>query len=112
MPVETTRDHVDRRVDTLMLCAVYQKTLRFNCQRCLHVSVLPSIPVWWHFQRRNWDHTLYAAVKRFYCSSCWNRRKVRIHDPVMRVTDDKPTAEPLPWPDERTWKRLVSRFRT
>jgi len=112
MPFEAERDHVGHKIDTLSLCAVYQKALRIECRSCFHWAVLPAVSVWWLFEQRGWDDGLGQACKRFYCSSCWSRKRYKVKDPHLRTTNEKPNADPFPWPDERTWKRMVTRFKT
>lgn len=112
MPLTLRLDHVSRPIDGLMLCAVYQKSLNLRCPACQHGAVLAAVPIWWLFERRGWDQSLNSVCKRLYCSACWARRKERVYDPAMQISDDKPTADPFRWPDERTWKRLTSRFRS
>jgi hypothetical protein len=112
MPFDAERDHVGHRIDTLALCAIYQKSLRFECRVCLHKTVLPAVSIWWLFERRGWANGLGDACRRFYCSSCWSRKRERVHDPHVRTSSEKPTADPFPWPDERIWKKMVSRFRS
>ncbi len=112
MPFQAERDHVGHRIDTLYLCAIYQKSLRIECRCCLHWVILPSVSVWWLFERRGWDMGLGAACNRLYCSSCWSKKHEKIYDPHLRTCGEKPTADPFRWPDERTWKKMVSRFRS
>jgi hypothetical protein len=112
MPFEAERDHTGHRIDSLTTCAIYQKSLRVACRSCLHFSILPAVSVWWLFEQRGWDDGLNQACNRFYCSSCWSRKKERVRDPYLKTSNEKPTADPFPWPDERIWKRMVRRFKT
>jgi len=46
----------------------------------------------------------------FYCAACQKRgNRVR---PRVEITADDPNASTLPLPDDRTWKRLQSRYRS
>jgi ribosomal protein L37E len=112
MPFKAERDHVGHKIDALYLCAIYQKSLKLDCRRCGHRSILPGVSVWWLFEQRRWDLELRNACRRFYCSACWATRGQRVRDPNVTTTDEKPTADPFGWPDERTWKALVRRFKS
>jgi hypothetical protein len=103
-------DHVGRRLNTLEQCALHKRTLRLACPRCGHVRVLDAVCLWWMFNRRGWDDDLKVAATRLRCTGCRDPGKsIR---PRITVGREPPTGEPLPYPDEATWKRLVSRYRS
>jgi hypothetical protein len=110
-PPSADYDHVGRRLKTLQECALYKRTLRLTCPRCRHVRILDAVPLWWLFQRRGWDDAVSDAPKRLCCSRCKERSGMVVR-PRLSVGRDPPTGEQLPYPDEATWKRLVSRFRS
>ena len=112
MPFEPERDHIGHKIDTLYLCAIYQKALKVECRCCFHWAILPGVSTWWLFERRGWEMELSAACKRFFCSSCLSKKREKVHNPHVRTTNEKPTADPFRWPDERTWTKMVSRFRS
>lgn len=112
MPFTASLDHVDRKIDTLYLCAIYQTALKLECRICFHWSIIPGVSTWWLFERRGWEMDLNVACRRFYCSSCWSRKAEKVHNPHVRTTGEKPTADPFKWPDERIWKKMVSRFKS
>ncbi|KFG91874.1 Symbiosis island integrase [Sphingobium herbicidovorans NBRC 16415] len=87
--------------------AVY--TVRVEC-RCRREAFFEAHGLWWKFQRKSWSDDFREAKHRFYCKSCSQRygRKVR---PVIMETSDQPARHHFPLPDEREWKRAVSRFR-
>lgn len=103
-------DHVGRRLRTLEQCALHKRTLRLSCTRCDHVRVIDAVCLWWLFNRRGWDDGLDAVAGHLRCARC--------HDdgtttrPRITVGREPPTGEALPYPDEATWKRLVSRYRS
>lgn len=72
----------------------------------------PWTSVWWLFERQESDMAPGSVCRRFYCSSCWSKKREKVHDAHLHTTNEKTAADPFRWPDERTWKELVSRFRT
>lgn len=78
---------------------------------CGHSSAFDPHGLWWLFQKRHWDDRLAAARVRFWCRVCHARQKRKVH--AVRIELVKPSATDfeLPMPDEREWKRAVSRFR-
>ena len=36
----------------------------------------------------------------------------KVKNPALELTRDAPTGEPLPMPEERAWKKVVSRYRS
>jgi len=103
-------DHVGRRLRTLEQCALYKRTLRLTCPRCGHVRVLDAVCLWWMFNRRGWDDGLPAVAARLCCAGC--REQKATARPRVTVGREPPTGAPLPYPDEATWKKLVSRHRS
>lgn len=95
-----------------MHCALYRKTLKVRCRRCPHTKLLDAVPLWWHFERKRWSDALPEAVEHLYCGACWRERRLRVSGPRYWITDDKPEAMHLPYPDEREWKRITSRYRS
>lgn len=105
------RDHVNRPIRTLTLCALYQKVLRFTCPRCKHQRLLEAVTLWWMFERRQWNDALPLAIQHFYCKKCWASAKMVVR-PRYEITNDTPDGPQFPYPREGEWKRLVRRFRT
>lgn len=91
--------------------ALHGRNLRLTCPRCRKVRVLSGRGVWWLFHQRRWEGSMSAVAKRFWCAACFvgSRKKVA---PKIDATRDQPTGDPLLDPDEREWKRLVSRYRS
>lgn len=110
MSASAEYDHVGRRLRTLEHCALHKRTLRLTCPHCAHVRVLDAVCLWWLFTRRGWDGGLPSAVSRLCCTAC--KAQGATVRPRITVGREAPTGEPLPYPDEATWKRLVSRYRS
>lgn len=106
------RDHLGRRLDTLMLCALHRRSLRLSCKRCPHVRVLDAVPIWYLFDRRGWAGFIREVPRRFYCEQCWLDHRRKSANPRLEITTEVPVPPQYPYPDERTWKRLVSRYRS
>jgi hypothetical protein len=100
------RDHLGRKLSTLRLCALFHRTIILRCTRCGHSRKLDAIALWWLFERKRWDDDLREARRRFYCPRCGRSRR-----PTLTVSEEPPEGEQPPYPDEREWKRLKSRFR-
>ena len=109
--MEADRDHLNRKLRTLLHCALYRTTLRITCRRCSHAVLWEAVRVWWHFERKGIDDRLPEAEKRFYCGKCW-REKHTVSRPRIVITRDMPRDCYLPYPDDRTWKRVISRYRS
>lgn len=90
--------------------ATFHRSILVACS-CGHSGRFEAHGLWWHFERRGWDDALSAASRRFWCRKCAShlRRKVR-PEKVETVPWSEGDFE-LPWPDERTWKKAVSRLR-
>lgn len=61
--------------------------------------------LWWLFECKRWDDALGLVARRLKCKQCGERGRLTLDK------RDKATVD-LPWPDEREWKRAVSRFRS
>ena len=106
------RDHLGRKLDTLVHCALHRRTLKLSCLHCPHVRLLDAVPVWYLFDRKGWSGLMWDVPKRFFCSRCMTERLRKVRGPRVQVTDERPGKEQFPYPDERTWKRLISRYRS
>ncbi len=72
---------------------------------------MEAVPLWWWFERHGMDDGLPGAWRRFHCGAC-RGRDGRVVRPRATITRDVPDPCPLPYPDQATWKRLVSRYRS
>lgn len=91
---------------TLFEAAAFHKTIKVRCPSCKREAVFHAAALWWLFQQRRWPAHLDYVPERLRCTGC-GRRGV----PIV-VGRDVPTVTRLPMPDEREWKRAVSRFRS
>ena len=105
------RDHIGRTLRTIEHCALHRRTLRLTCPRCRSVRVLDAVALWWLFHRRGWPDDLASAARRFVCSACRESGQLP-PAPAIAVSRDQPNGPQPPYPDEREWKRLVSRYRS
>lgn len=104
-------DNIERPQRTLRELALHHYNLRLICRRCGYVRILQGHCLWWLFERRRWSDHLEDVARRLWCARCWiaNRRK---EYPRCERTRDPPTGDPLPYPDEREWKKVVARHRS
>ena len=106
-------DHLNRKMRSLLHCALYRTTLRISCRDngCRHTVSWEAVRVWWRFQCKGWDDTLPGAENRFYCTKCWHGQQ-KVSRPRILITRDMPRECHLPYPDEREWQRVISRYRS
>jgi hypothetical protein len=104
-------DHCGRRLHSLWLCALYKRSLYFACRQCPHEGLISAIPVWWLFKRKGWSEALGDVAVRFYCSHCLAERQRKVRGPKLAVSLDEAPPCDLALPDQREWKRMVSRYR-
>jgi hypothetical protein len=100
-----------RVATTIFEAAVWQHTIKVACRRCPNFSVFEAAGLWWHFERRGWDHQLKHASARFYCIYCAKSARQRIRPRPLQLVRDEPNRF-LPPPPDRDWKRALSRFKT
>jgi len=102
--------HIGQRLSCLQLCALYRRTITATCPACGDVRRLDAVALWWLFERRGWDDRLPGAFRRLTCQPCRdNGRKVHRR---AEITRDVPDLDQPPYPDQRTWRRIVSRYRS
>ena len=112
MVTAADRDHVGRRIDTLMQCALNRRTLHLSCRSCPHVRQFDAVAIWWLFEKKGWCGFIREVPKRFYCGRCWYKHCRKTRGPRLTITTDAPEEGPYPYPSEREWKRFVSRYRS
>lgn len=110
MPNDFGQDHAGRAFRTLEHCALLRKTVRLTCRRCGHVSLFDAVQLWWRFYGRGWDDRLTEVPAHMACSGC--PKAAQPLQIVIAVTDERPEQRNMPYPSEREWKRVVSRFRS
>jgi hypothetical protein len=93
-------------------CALFHRNLQLTCTRCAHVRVLSGHALWWLFERKGWGDRLIEIGRRFRCTACWERDRTVSRRPRVAVVEDHPSGPQPAMPDEREWKRLVSRQRS
>lgn len=96
----------DLKVATnLFEAAAWQHTVQVTCRRCQHVTTFDPHALWWLFERKGWNNQFRHAGRRFRCLRC------ATSDAAISLTKGEPTANRLPMPAPRDWKRALSRFR-
>jgi hypothetical protein len=96
-----------RTATNLFETAAWHCHVHVRCTMCLHHAIFAPHGLWWLFHRRHWDDSFGAVGRRMRCRMgkprCGGRGKVSLTSQPATIT--------LPDPDEREWKRAVSRFR-
>lgn len=96
-----------RSPTNLFEAAAWHSHIHVQCTRCGHHAVFAPHGLWWLFHRRHWDDGFAAVAKRMRCRmgqrGCTGRGKLTVTKAAVtiRLTD----------PDEREWKRALTRFR-
>ncbi len=111
MAIDANVDHLNRKLRCLLHCALYQRTIKLTCPQCSRVRRYDAVALWWWFERHRKDDAIPAALRRFYCSACSRGGRGRIR-PHYEITTEKPDDDQPPYPDEREWKRQISRYRS
>lgn len=94
---------------TLTDLALRHWNLRVTCGGCGRTRVVSGAAAWWLFHRRGWSDDVREASSRFVCTECGRRGQAAAS---LAKTRDAASDQSLPMPDEREWKRLVSRYRS
>lgn len=108
--MDDDRTHIGRRLACLEHCALHRRTIRLTCPRCGAERRFDAVALWWLFHRKGWNDRLPDAGRRFRCTRCDGAG--HLPRPAVAITREPPDAEQPPYPDERTWRRLVSRYRS
>ncbi|MFD1610843.1 hypothetical protein ACFSCW_03395 [Sphingomonas tabacisoli] len=104
-----TRDWYDARLTHLQFLALYKWNVRVTCD-CGRTAVFSGAGLWWRFERKHWSDRLQDVPKRLTCNACKFDRRPR-KPPRCEKTRDEVT-HPLPMPDDREWRKMVSRYRS
>ncbi|MGJ3647096.1 hypothetical protein ACLB0R_01305 [Sphingomonas sp. GlSt437] len=95
-----------RMPTTIFECAAWHKQVVVTCLVCQRRAVFDPHQIWWLCRRKGWEERLAAFRLRFKCNGCGQKRAQ-----IGTSGTETPTVV-LPWPDEREWKKAVSRFRS
>ncbi|WIW90377.1 hypothetical protein K3M67_20320 (plasmid) [Sphingobium sp. V4] len=100
----------DRRHATRIFeAATWGYAVKVTC-RCRRTCTFEAHGLWWRFKRKGWSDDFRDAVRCLYCRSCTERTGRKVRPTLMETTNEPPHIR-LPLPDEREWKRAVSRNR-
>ncbi|WP_448659210.1 hypothetical protein ACPVPU_01775 [Sphingomonas sp. CJ99] len=90
---------------SLFEAAAWHRSIAATCPACGHQAIFDPHQLWWLFQRKRWHDGFGSLETRLRCTRC-GRRGARID-----IQDRARATINLPWPDEREWKRALSRWR-
>lgn len=79
--------------------------------RCGHSSTFAPHGLWWLFRKRHWNDRFTEARARLWCRSCQAAKRGKVRPVRIEYVRRSEADFALPLPDEREWKRAVSRFR-
>jgi hypothetical protein len=100
-----------REATCIFEAAAWKYSVKVECGRCRQVAYFHAHGLWWRFEQKGWNDDFREAGQKLYCSACWKRtrRKVR---PWLIETSNRPPTITLKLPEEREWKRAISRYRS
>ncbi|WP_157216078.1 hypothetical protein [Flavisphingomonas formosensis] len=99
------------RLTHIQHVALYRKNLRLTCPRCGVSKIHNGAHLWWLFQQKRWDDSMRVVPLRFRCGNCFQQGHGRIR-PKVEIVEEDETGPQFPAPDEREWRRMISRFRS
>lgn len=92
-------------VRDLFDAAVQHLNVGVFCRRCRHRSVLCAVGLWYRFSRKGWQDMIRDVGRHLRCSQCGAR------NPAIELVTGAADGPALPLPDDREWKRALSRRR-
>lgn len=108
-----SRYHDGLKVAThIFEAAAWHYAIKVVCSQCANSATFGAHGLWWHFQRHGWDDQLDTARQRFWCQKCAALTGKRVRPQRLELVREMATDNWLPLPDEREWKRALSRFRS
>lgn len=96
---------------TIFEAAALHYAVNVICARCRNSAVFEPGGLWWRFYKKRWNDHFSDARVRFWCTCCARGGIPRSRAHRLEAVRATPERY-LPPPDEREWKRAVSRFRT
>ncbi len=90
--------------------ACFHKSVRIVCG-CGNEKLFQAHGLWWLFDRKCWSDEFRHMQERFYCLKCWHHRRSK-QRPIVIEACERPATFMLPMPEEREWRRALSRFRS
>lgn len=101
-----------REATSLFEAAAWHKSVKLTCGRCRHSITFNAHGLWWLFERKGWESNLRHVALRLYCKQCREAFGRRVRAPRIELVRESSDDFYFPLPDEREWKRAVSRFRS
>jgi hypothetical protein len=79
---------------------------------CQNRAVFDPHCLWGLFWKRGWDDGFRSAARRFYCRGCSSAARKKVKQASMTsLSVAAAVTHPLPYPDEREWKRFLAELR-
>ena len=111
MASSAERDHLNRKLGCLEHCALHRRTIKVTCPECQRVVRFDAVALWYLFFRKRWNDAYPACMRRFYCQEC-RTNSGQIIRPRFEITEERPDPKQPQYPDQSTWRKLVSRYRS
>ncbi|MEJ5978863.1 hypothetical protein WG901_19575 [Novosphingobium sp. PS1R-30] len=89
--------------------ALWKNSVRAACS-CGQAACFQPHGLWNLCEKRGWSDEFRDLRPHLYCSRCWRERYRKVRPRTIEASDELPTIK-LKMPDEREWKRALSRFR-
>ena len=94
-----------RPICDLLDAGMQHESIRATCRGCNRSGVFHAVGLWYRFQRKGWPDELRAVPRRLRCRQCGRR------GPKLELAGLETATVPMPLPDDREWKRALSRRR-
>lgn len=100
-----------KRATCLFEAAAWHRAVKVRCG-CGHFAVFDPHGLWWFFHRKGWSEDLRDVRGKMWCRACRKSIGQKVRPRHIDLLTEYPKGMiTLPLPDEREWKRLVSRYR-
>lgn len=99
-----------RQPTCILEAALWHYAVKPVC-RCGHSSTFDPHGLWNHFDKRGWCDSFPDARVRFWCRVCGVRTRRKVRPVTIEIAKAPKVDVVLPMPDEREWRRIVSRLR-
>ncbi|HEY1124752.1 MAG TPA: hypothetical protein VGE65_03900 [Sphingobium sp.] len=101
-----------RHPSNFLDAAAWGYSIRVDCGRCSHMAIFDAPKLWWHFQRKGWEDTRWAAGVHFFCTKCAAKLRGRVRPGKISYVKLTPTVEYGVAPPQLEQKRALNRFKT